>query len=39
MVSVVLTRIGLGKLSRRAPPEPPNRYQRSRPGELIHVDL
>ena len=25
-VSAVLTRIGLGKLSRLAPPEPPNRY-------------
>ena len=38
-VSAVLGRIGLGKLSRLAPPEPPNRYQRSRPGELIHIDV
>jgi transposase InsO family protein len=38
-VSAVLGRIGLGKLSRLVPPEPPNRYQRSRPGELIHVDV
>ncbi|HMI82170.1 MAG TPA: IS481 family transposase [Solirubrobacterales bacterium] len=38
-VSAVLKRIGLGKLSRLAPPEPPNRYQRSRPGELIHIDV
>jgi transposase InsO family protein len=38
-VSAVLLRIGLGKLSRLEPPEPPNRYQRSRPGELIHVDV
>jgi transposase InsO family protein len=38
-VSAVLTRIGLGKLSRLDPLEPPNRYERSRPGELIHVDI
>jgi transposase InsO family protein len=38
-VSAVLARIGLGKLSRLEPPEPPNRYQRARPGELIHVDV
>jgi transposase InsO family protein len=38
-VSAVLLRIGLGKLSRLEPPEPPNRYQRARAGELIHVDV
>jgi transposase InsO family protein len=38
-VSAVLNRIGLGKLSRLEPPEPPNRYERSRPGELIHIDV
>ena len=38
-VSVVLTRIGLGKLSRLEPPEPANRYERRRPGELLHVDV
>jgi transposase InsO family protein len=38
-VSGILTRIGLGKLSRLEPPEPPNRYQRERPGELIHIDV
>src|SRR5215210_7989406 len=38
-VSVILTRIGLGKLSRLEPPEPPNRYERRHPGELIHVDV
>jgi transposase InsO family protein len=38
-VSAILKRIGLGRLSRLAPPEPPNRYQRSRPGELIHIDV
>jgi transposase InsO family protein len=38
-VSAVLKRIGLGKLSRLAPPEPVRRYERSRPGELIHIDV
>jgi len=38
-VSAVLLRVGLGKLSRLEPPEPPNRYQRRRPGELVHVDV
>ena len=34
-----LTKIGLGRLSRLEPPEPPNRYERARPGELIHIDV
>jgi len=38
-VSAVLTRIGLGKLSRLEPPEPPNRYERRHPGELLHIDV
>jgi leucine-zipper of insertion element IS481 len=38
-VSGILTRIGLGRLSRLEPPEPPNRYERRHPGELIHVDV
>jgi len=38
-VSVVLRRIGLGRLSRLEPPEPANRYERQRPGELVHVDV
>jgi len=38
-VSAVLTRIGLGKLSRLEPPEPPNRYERRDPGELVHIDV
>jgi transposase InsO family protein len=38
-VSVVLRRIGLGKLSRLEPQEPPNRYERSRAGDLIHIDV
>ena len=36
---MVLSRIGLGKRSRLEPSEPPNRYQRARAGELIHVDV
>jgi transposase InsO family protein len=38
-VSRWLKRIGLGKRSRLSPAEPPNRYQRARPGELVHVDV
>jgi transposase InsO family protein len=38
-VSLWLKRIGLGKRSRLAPPEPPNRYERRHPGELCHVDI
>jgi len=38
-VSAVLKRIGLGKRSRLAPSEPPNRYERKRPGELVHLDI
>jgi len=38
-VSRWLARIGLGKRSRLEPPEPPNRYERKRAGELIHVDV
>src|SRR3954447_19882348 len=38
-VSAVLLRVGLGKLSRLEPPEPPNRYERRHPGELVHIDV
>ena len=38
-VSAVLLREGLGKRSRLEPPEPPNRYERKAPGELIHIDI
>jgi transposase InsO family protein len=38
-VSLWLKRIGLGKRSRLEPPEPPNRYERRQPGELVHVDI
>src|SRR4051794_16832536 len=37
-VSGVLTRIGMGKLSRIGL-EPAQRYERARPGELIHIDV
>jgi transposase InsO family protein len=38
-VSLWLKRIGLGKRSRLDPLEPPNRYERRHPGELIHIDI
>jgi transposase InsO family protein len=38
-ISALLRRHGLGRLSRLAPPEPANRYERRRPGELVHVDV
>jgi transposase InsO family protein len=38
-VSGILTRIGLGRLSRLEPLEPANRYERQRPGELVHIDV
>lgn len=38
-VCAVLARLGLNRLSRLEPPEPPNRYCRRRPGELIHIDI
>src|SRR5688500_5904063 len=37
-VSGILTRIGMGKLGRLGL-EPAERYERERPGELIHVDV
>jgi transposase InsO family protein len=38
-VSAWLKRIGLGRRSRLEAPEPPNRYERRHPGELVHVDI
>ena len=38
-VSGILTRIGLGKLWRLEALEPANRYEKQRPGELVHVDV
>ena len=37
-VSGILTRIGMGKLGRLGL-EPARRYERQRPGELIHIDV
>jgi transposase InsO family protein len=37
-VSGILTRIGMGKLGRIGL-EPAKRYERERPGELIHIDV
>jgi transposase InsO family protein len=37
-VSGILTRVGLGRLGRLGL-EPARRYERSRPGELVHIDV
>jgi hypothetical protein len=37
-VSGILTRIGMGKLGRLGL-EPAQRYERARPGGLIHIDV
>jgi transposase InsO family protein len=37
-VSAILHRLGLGRLGRLGL-EPPVRYERSRPGELVHIDV
>ncbi len=37
-VSGVLKRLGLGRLALLEPAEPPRRYERKAPGELIHLD-
>ncbi len=38
-VSRVLKRCGLNKLKALEPAEPPRRYERARPGEMIHLDI
>ena len=38
-VAAVLARVGLNRLARLAPVEPVIRYERSRPGELVHLDI
>jgi transposase-like protein len=38
-VSPWLKRVGLGRRSSLAPSEPPNRYERRHPGELVHLDI
>jgi hypothetical protein len=37
-ISGILTRLGLGRLDRLGL-EPPVRYERDRPGELVHIDV
>jgi transposase InsO family protein len=38
-VCAVLKRLGLNRLWKLGPPEPPNRYCRRHAGELVHVDV
>ena len=38
-VSRVLRRLGLNKLSALEPAEPVRRYEREKPGEVIHLDI
>lgn len=38
-ICAVLKRLGLHRLSRLEPAEPPNRYCRRHPGELVHIDV
>ena len=38
-VSRILRRLGLNKLSALEPAEPIRRYEREKPGELIHIDI
>ena len=38
-VSRILRRLGLNKLKALEPAEPVRRYERDRPGELIHIDI
>src|SRR5260221_6538781 len=38
-VSRTLKRLGLSTLSALEPAEPPRRYERERPGEMIHIDI
>jgi len=38
-VSRILKRLGLNRLSALEPAEPVRRYERERPGELIHLDI
>ncbi len=38
-VRAVIGRLGLSKLPPLEEPEPDNRYERPRPGELIHIDV
>jgi transposase InsO family protein len=35
----ILQRAGISRIRDLDPPEPDNRYQRERPGELVHIDI
>lgn len=38
-VSRILKRLGLNRIQALEPAEPPRRYERQHPGELIHIDI
>jgi len=38
-VSRILHRAGMSRLRSLDPPEPPNRYETPRPGQLVHIDV
>src|SRR5262249_122142 len=38
-VSRILKRLGLNRIGALDPPEPVRRYERERPGEMIHIDI
>jgi hypothetical protein len=38
-VSRILWRLGLNRLAALEPAEPVRRYERDRPGEMIHIDI
>jgi transposase InsO family protein len=38
-VAVILARVGLSRLAPLEPPRPVRRYERARPGELVHLDI
>jgi transposase InsO family protein len=38
-VAAVLARAGVSRLSDLEPPEPANRYEHERPGDLVHLDI
>ncbi len=38
-VAAILARHGRGRLGPIVAPEPPNRYERRHPGELLHIDI
>ncbi|MCC6475404.1 MAG: IS481 family transposase [Burkholderiales bacterium] len=38
-VSRILKRLGLNRIDAIAPPAPVRRYERARPGEMIHIDI